>query len=119
MLEREAREASRTWLGQMNRDGEWEIRRRAVDEAIETVLADLVAAGLVRALPGEAIGKGSSTVYVAANRYVRGEPFAVDRARKAAKDEKEEEEEDLCDFELERKRNIERNQALLRELGLL
>ena len=31
----------------------------------------------------------------------------------------QEEEEDLCDFELERKRNIERNQALLRELGLL
>ena len=119
-LEREAREDGRSWLGQMNSDGQWEIRRRAVDEAIDAVLADLVAAGLVRAFPGEAAGKGAATLYCAANRYERGEAFPVNRGSGKAKEEKEEEaDEDLCDFELERKRNIERNKQLLRELGLL
>jgi hypothetical protein len=117
LLEREAREAGRPWLGQMSMEGQWEIRRRAVDEAIDAILGDLVAAGLVCAFPGDAAGKGAGTLYCAANRYVRGEPFPIDRRRQ---DEKEKEpEEELCDFELERKRNIERNKALLRELGLL
>ena len=117
LLERESREAGHPWLGQMSTDGQWEIRRRAVDEAIDAILGDLVAAGLVCAFPGDAAGKGAGTLYCAANRYVRGEPFPIDRRRQEEKEK--EPEEELCDFELERKRNIERNKALLRELGLL
>ena len=55
----------------------------------------------------------------AANLYVRGEPFPRGRkANEKDEDEEEEEEEELCDFELQRRRNIERNQELLRQLGL-
>lgn len=118
LLEREARAAGRSWLGQLV-EGQWEIRKRAVDQAVESVLSDLVAVGLVRACSGEAAGKGSSTLYCVANHYVRGEAFPISRNRAAKEDKEEEPEEELCDFELERKRNIERNKELLKQLGLL
>ena len=87
---RESREAGRPWLGQMSTDGQWEIRRRAVDEAIDAILGDLVAAGLVCAFPGDAAGKGAGTLYCAANRYVRGEPFPIDRRRQEEKEKEPE-----------------------------
>ena len=119
VLEEEARARGGTpSLGQLI-DGQWQIRRKALDEALEWVLAQLIGAGLVVCLSGEDAGKASSTVFGAANLYVRGEPFP--RRAKASKEEEEEEmepEEELCDFELQRLRNIERNKELLRQLGL-
>lgn len=47
LLEVEAKSVGRVWLGQMV-DGLWQIRRRVVDEAIESVLASLVSCGAVR-----------------------------------------------------------------------
>ena len=120
LLEVEARGLGRKWLGQMV-DGQWQIRRRVVDDAIESVLASLVACGAVRVMPGELFqGKGAhQPLYCICNRYVKGEPFPrVYQSRKSNKEEAEEAEEELCDFELERKRNIERNKELLRQLGL-
>ena len=116
LLEKEERTGrGRPWLGQLV-ESQWEIRKHSVDDAIESVLSDLIGAGLVRMVSGEAAGKGSAPLYCVANRYVKGAPFPVVRnyKKKAA----EEEEEELCDFELERKRNIERNKELLRQLGL-
>ena len=59
-------------------------------------------------------------VYLAANQYFRGEAFPR-KSGKAADDDddKEEEEEDeLAELEKQRLRNIERNQEMLRALGL-
>jgi len=39
-------------------------------------------------------------------------------ASAAAEDDAEAQEEELCDFELQRQRNTARNQELLRQLGL-
>ena len=107
------------WLGQVT-NGQWEIRSRAVMPALMQVLNDLVDSGLVRTLSASASGK-ATTQFVVANRYAKGEPFPRrEREKKDGADEGEEaeEEEELCDFELQRKRNIARNQELLRQLGL-
>ena len=120
MLEEEARlRGGAPWLGQLV-GGVWQIRKRALDEALEWVLCQLIGAGLVRSVSGEDAGKASSALFAPANLYVRGEPFP--RRAKAAKDDDDEEEvaqqEELCDFELQRLQNIERNKELLRQLGL-
>jgi len=119
-LEKEARLDGAPWMGTLHTtdggDTEWQIRRRAADAAIEHVLSELVSVGLVRTISGEAVGKGSD-LYCIVNRYVKGEPFPIQRSKKGREEEPEEEEE-LCDFELERNRNIERNKELLRQLGL-
>ena len=116
LLEKEERTGrGRPWLGQLV-ESQWEIRKHSVDDAIESVLSDLIGAGLVRMVSGEAAGKGTAPLFCVTNRYIKGTPFPVVRNYK--KKAVEEEEEDLCDFELERKRNIERNKELLRQLGL-
>ena len=51
-------------------------------------------------------------------KYVRGEPFPRGGGKAKDVDDGSESEEELCDFELQRKKNIERNQELLRQLGL-
>ena len=119
VLEEEGRAAGTPWLGQLGADGVWEIRGRSVGEALEWVVGELVAEGLVRCISGEDVGKGTGPLFSVANLYVRGEPFP--RAKKAREDDEEEEaeeEEELCDFEVQRQRNIARNQELLRQLGL-
>ena len=81
-------------------------------------MSQLVGEGLVRSVPAEECGKGQGALFAAANLYVRGEAFP--RAKKGDKEEDDEpvEEEELCDFEIQRQRNIARNQELLRQLGL-
>ena len=118
-LEDEARQdkSGGPWLGQLV-GGQWEIRRGAVDAALEWVMAELVGEGLVRSVPAEECGKGSGALFAAANLYVRGEPFPRKAGAKKEEDEEPEEEEELCDFEIQRQRNIARNQELLRQLGL-
>ena len=74
----------------------------------------------MRVMPGDVFqGKGAhQPLYCICNRYVKGEPFPrVYQSRKSTKEEVEEAEE-LCDFEIERQRNIARNKELLRQLGL-
>jgi len=115
------RQEGGTWLGQFV-TGEWQIRPRYVTKALAHVLSRLVALGLVNEISPALSGKHAPT-YMIANRYVRGEEFAVQRRlerRKqlAEKPEPEEEEEDLADIEIERRRNMERNKELLRQLGL-
>jgi hypothetical protein len=121
LLEDERRRDGKPHLGQMTPDGRWQLRRRAVDDAILWVLGELIASGHVRSIPGDDLGKGQkSALFFACNLYVRGEAFP---RRKSAKDDEDDEneneqEEELCDFELQRLRNIERNKELLRQLGL-
>lgn len=119
LLEEEARAEGGAWLGQLV-DGLWEVRRRHVDEALEWVVGELVGGGLARTISGEACGKGQGLLVCAANRYVRGEAFPITR-KKAEKEEDavaQDDEEELCDFEQQRLRNIERNKEILRSLGL-
>jgi hypothetical protein len=117
LLEEEGRQVGRPWLGQLV-DGEWEIRPHAVSDALEWVVGQLVGEGLVRAISAEECGKGAGVLLTPANLYVRGEPFPRRGKDKDEEEEVEEEEEDLSAFELERKRNIARNQDILRQLGL-
>lgn len=100
-----------------------------------------MANGLVCAIPPQRSGKTQLT-YMISNRYFKGEPFP---RKEKTKEKKEEEKEvcakwllhvlkvgalaaaaqsrplrlkELCDLEIERQRNIARNQELLRMLGL-
>ena len=53
------------------------------------------------------------------NLYFPGEPFPEEPKAKRPRAEKAPEpEEELAELELERRRNIERNKELLRQLGL-
>ena len=103
------------WLGQFVA-GVWEIRPRAVASALQHVLEGLVACGAVSAVSPQKSAR-PHTIYCAANRYFAGEPFPRASGRKEEEAE-EEEPEQLADIELERQRNIARNQAILRQLGL-
>ena len=78
---------------------------------------------------GDAAGGRAKLGYVVANNYTVGEAFKVADARRddaldtvAAAEgqeaEEEEEEEQLNEYELERARNIMRNQEFLKSLGL-
>jgi hypothetical protein len=80
------------------------------------VLKGLVAAGLVCALPPQQSGK-NQIMYVISNQYLRGEAFPR-REKLGAAEKEDKEEEELCDLELERQRNIARNLELLKQLGL-
>ena len=72
--------------------------------------------GLVRAVPPSRTGK-SVWMYAAANRYCKGEAFP--KREREKREEEPEEPEELSELEIERQRNIERNHAILRQLGLL
>ena len=120
-LEAEAESlGAKPWLGQLVR-GEWQIDSRRAPRAIQYVLGVLESLGLVACLQPEKIGK-AYPMYIVCNRYWKGEPFPkppVERkARRRAPVEEEEGEEDLADIEIERRKNIERNQEILRQLGL-
>ena len=54
-------------------------------------------------------------LYLASNRYFKGEPFPQPKRKREREPEPEEE---LSEFELQRQRNIARNQELLKQLGL-
>ena len=114
----ESTSAGGAWLGQLV-GGTWEIRARAVMPALAQILSGLVARGLVQAVPPRRSGK-SLAAFVVRNRYVRGEPFpkGASGVRAMKRERREEEAEDMCDLEMERKRNMARNQELLRQLGL-
>jgi hypothetical protein len=121
-LEKEASDEGGAWLGQLV-GGLWQIRPRAVMPALLHVLQGLVATGAVCALPPQLTGK-PHTIYLAANSYFAGEAFprppALGGQKRAREEEEDEEEveEPLADIELERLRNIQRNQEILRQLGL-
>ena len=88
--------------------------------ALSYVLNGLVASGAVSAMPPQRSGR-AQTLYLVANRYYAGEAFVrqgVKRARDAEAEEEEEPEQQLADIEIERQRNIARNQEILRQLGL-
>lgn len=117
LLERDSAARGEAWLGQLV-GGSWELRSRSVMPALMQMLNGLVARGLVQMVPQHRSGK-SLPMFVVRNRYVRGEPFPKGVAGvRANKREDPEEEEDMCDLEVERKRNMARNQELLRQLGL-
>ena len=115
LLENEAARAGGVWLGQLAA-GRWELRGREVNPALERVLDGLIARGLVRAIPPAQSGK-QVTMYAAANRYATGEPFPRPKVERPV-NEVEVVEEELCELEIERARNIARNQEILRQLGL-
>ena len=69
----------------------------------------------MRVIETELTGK-PAVFYVAANSYSKGEPFTQPKRERAQAAPPVEEE--LCDFEIERQKNIARNQELLRQLGL-
>ena len=119
MLENEALLAGGAWLGQLV-GGMWEIRSKAVLPALAHVLQGLVATGAVCALPPQHSGK-AHILYIAANLYCAGEAFPRSkRAREVEADEQEAEPEpeEMADIEIERARNIARNNEILRQLGL-
>eukprot|EP00308_Calcidiscus_leptoporus_P025960 CAMPEP_0119384588 /NCGR_PEP_ID=MMETSP1334-20130426/86267_1 /TAXON_ID=127549 /ORGANISM="Calcidiscus leptoporus, Strain RCC1130" /LENGTH=140 /DNA_ID=CAMNT_0007405633 /DNA_START=152 /DNA_END=574 /DNA_ORIENTATION=- len=115
LLERDAAAAGQVWLGQLVH-GTWQVRPRAVNNALQQLVNSLFVLGLVRVVLPSMTGK-TVTYYIAANRYFKGEPFPQQKRERLPREP--EEEEELCDFEIERQRNIERNKALLRQLGLL
>ena len=116
-LENEAAAAGSAWLGQIV-GGVWEIRQRAVLPALNRVLTGLVATGAVYAVPPQKSGR-AHMIYLAANQYFAGEEFPRPSSQKRPREEPEvEPEEELADIELERLRNIQRNQEILRQLGL-
>ena len=86
------------------------------------VLQRLVERGAVSALCPEQTGKAHA-VYCAANTYSAGEAFPRPAKRDVADDADGGDEaavdiEPLAEIEQERLRNIERNQEILRQLGL-
>ena len=116
-LENEAAAAGSAWLGQIV-GGVWEIRQRAVLPALNRVLTGLVATGAVCAVPPQKSGR-AHMIYLAANQYFAGEEFPRPSSQKRPREEPVvEPEEELADIELERLRNIQRNQEILRQLGL-
>lgn len=114
LLEAEAKEAGRAWLGQLV-GGRWEIRSRCVQDALTHVTSSLVDSGHVSVLPPAHTGR-SMVLYLARNRYFKGEPFPHNKRKREPPPPQEEEE--LSEFELQRQRNIARNQELLKQLGL-
>ncbi|KAL1495372.1 hypothetical protein AB1Y20_016747 [Prymnesium parvum] len=112
-LEREAIASGGAWLGQLG-GGVWEIRPKAVLPALAQVLKRLTAIGQVSAVLPQQSGK-NQLMYIISNRYFKGVPFP---RKERSEEKKEEEKEELCDLELERQRNMARNQELLRMLGL-
>ena len=121
VLEREAESAGVPYLGHFFKaTGEWQISAKALPAALTHVLETLVASGMAReVLPAHA-GKAQPH-WVVCNTYVKGEPFPKPNRPEGAggkKEEDDEPEEALADIELERLRNIERNKAILRSLGL-
>jgi len=114
LLEAEAAEAGRAWLGQLV-GGRWEIRPRCVAAALTHVANSLVDSGHISVLPPAHSGR-SMVLYLARNLYFKGEPFPQNKRKREAPPPLEEEE--LSEFEHQRLRNIARNQELLRQLGL-
>ena len=78
-------------------------------------------AGLVRKIEPQDSGK-MTEMYVAANRYQRGEAFdeytAEGRKKRAKREAAPKEEEELSEFELQRRKNMQRNHELLMAMGL-
>ena len=115
-LERDAAVAKVAWLGTVA-GGAWQLQQKAIVPALQHVLDGLIASGHVRSVVPSRSGKNFA-VYLAANQYFRGEAFPR-KSGKAVDDEEEEEQEDeLAELEKQRLRNIERNQEMLRALGL-
>ena len=114
LLEAEAAEAGRAWLGQLV-GGRWEIRPRCVAAALTHVASSLVDSGHISVLPPAHSGR-VMVLYLARNLYFQGEPFPQTKRKREAPPPFEEEE--LSEFEHQRLRNIARNQELLRQLGL-
>ena len=114
LLEAEAAEAGRAWLGQLV-GGRWEIRPRCVAAALTHVANSLVDSGHINVLPPAHSGR-ARVLYLARNLYFPGEPFPQTKRKREAPPPFEEEE--LSEFEHQRLRNIARNQALLAQLGL-
>ena len=118
-LEVEHKARGGAWLGQFV-GGIWEIRARAVPSALHHVLKGLVATGGVSMLPEAKSGK-AHPMYSARNTYYVGEAFprpstSKGGGKKEDEDAEEEEPEELADIEKER-RNIARNQEILRSLA--
>ena len=121
MLERAADVGGATHVGQVV-GGRWEVGPRHVETALRAVLDELARAGLVRKIEPQDSGK-MTEMYVVANRYQRGEAFdeyTAEGRKKRAKREAapKEEEEELSEFELQRRKNMQRNHELLMAMGL-
>ena len=113
------------WLGQLvpGVEGtEWQISPGAMTMALTHILDGLVTRGLASFVPANEVGATRVQPHWAvSNAYYKAEPFPKPKREKEAKDdddEEEEDEEDLADIEIERKKNIARNQEILRQLGL-
>ena len=95
--------------------GTWQLRHKAVAPALQRVVDGLIASGHLKSVLPSRSGK-NFPVYLAANQYFKGEPFP--RKQKEEAEEEPEEEDELAELEKQRLRNIERNQEMLRALGL-
>ena len=113
ILEAEAATSGQPWLGQLV-GGRWEIRPRLQVAALTHVVGGLVDSGHISVLPPARTGR-SMVLYLASNRYFKGEPFPQQKRKREREPEPEEE---LSELELQRQRNIARNQELLKQLGL-
>ena len=98
-----------------------QIGARSAGRALEHVLGRLVELEILANVPPEASGK-MQPMWVVRNSYAKGTPFprapAAPRAPRAVAEVEEEEPEELADIEIERQKNIARNQEILRSLGL-
>ena len=99
---------------------EWQISSHAAGRALRYILGRLVDRGLIATVTAdEARGtRSTQPQWAVRNRYYRAEPWPRLKRERPGKEVEEEPEEELADIEIERKRNIARNQEILRQLGL-
>jgi len=112
------------WLGHVT-NGRWQIAPDRARPALERVVRGLVRSGHVHATDPDANGVSQ---YVIRNLYMIGEPFgranrpAASKKRKRAEEKKAAEEKklapvELSEYELERKKRMRANEAMLASLG--
>ncbi|KAL1524033.1 hypothetical protein AB1Y20_018947 [Prymnesium parvum] len=124
LLELRGEHEQTPYLGQFV-EGSWEISEKAVVPAISYALEKLKSLGVITQVPPSTSG-ASAISYCVRNKYFKGDPFpkaedsgtSAKRAKRKLKEESESEEDELADFELQRRENIKRNQQILQELGL-
>eukprot|EP00965_Chrysotila_dentata_P114581 3787259-Pleurochrysis_carterae.AAC.1 len=99
----------------------WLSCRQAAHRALDYVMKYVQDAGLVSLVTSKQSGRATDT-YLIRNRYYLGVEFSKTRPKPSRPTKRKlrepEEEEELADIEIERKRNMERNRQLLMQLGL-
>ena len=94
-------------------DGKWEIRAALARAALAHVLGTLVASGHVVEIAGEPL-----PTFLAANLYEKSIPPAVERKSRPVQRPAFLVDRPKSDYELQRERQIAKNEAFLNNLGL-